>query len=216
MRRHCRHASLSKAVNGAQNYISVLFAVILFVGCSYDPSLPRLNQDDVILAFGDSLTYGTGADRHTAYPAVLSAMIGRTVINAGVPGETTGEAIARLPDVLDQHQPKLVLLCLGGNDMLRKVPFSTIEQNLRAMIRNIQASGASVVLIGVPEPALFGGAPAFYATIADELRLSYEGEVFNEVLRNPSLKSDPIHANAEGYRLVAQRLAELLKSSGAL
>lgn len=216
MRPHGRHASFSKAVNGARNYISVLFAVILFVGCSYDPSLPRLNQDDVIVAFGDSLTYGTGADTQTAYPTVLSAMIDRTVVNAGVPGETTTDAIARLPQVLDQHHPKLVLLCLGGNDMLRKIPLSTIEHNLRAMIRSIQASGASVVLIGVPEPALFGGAPAFYATIAGELKLPYEGEVFNDVLRNPSLKSDPIHANAEGYRLVAQRLTELLKSYGAL
>ena len=216
MRHHGRHASLSRAVDWARNYISVLCAVILLVGCSHDPALPKLAADDVVVAFGDSLTYGTGADTQTAYPAVLSAMINRTVVNAGVPGETTTDAIARLPQVLDQHHPKLVLLCLGGNDMLRKVPLSTIEQNLRTMIRSIQANGASVVLIGVPEPALFGGAPAFYATIADEFKLPYEGEVFNDVLRDPRLKSDPIHGNAEGYRLVAQRLADLLKSAGAI
>ena len=216
MRCHGRYASLSKAVNGIRNYISVLFAVILFIGCSHEPALPKLAANDVIVAFGDSLTYGTGADTQTAYPSVLSILIDRTVINAGVPGETTSEAIGRLPQVLDQHHPKLVLLCLGGNDMLRKTPVSTIEQNLRAMIRTILASGASVVLIGVPEPALFGGAPALYATIAEELKLPYEGEVFNDVLRDPRLKSDPIHANAEGYRLVAQRLAELLNSAGAL
>ena len=194
----------------------VLFVALLLSACSNDPALPKLAAEDVIVAFGDSLTYGTGADTQTAYPAVLSAMIDRTVVNAGVPGETTTDAIARLPQVLDQHHPKLVLLCLGGNDMLRKIPLSTIEQNLRAMIRSIQASGASVILIGVPEPALFGGAPAFYMTIADELKIPYEGEVLNDVLRNPSLKSDPIHANAEGYRLVAQRLADLLKSAGAI
>jgi len=194
----------------------VLFFSLLLAACSNGPTLPRLAPGDVIVAFGDSLTYGTGADTQAAYPAVLSALIDRTVINAGVPGETTSEAITRLPEVLAQHHPKLVLVCLGGNDMLRKVTVSTIEQNLRAIIRTVQASGAAVVLIGVPEPALFGGAPAFYATLAEELKLPYEGEVFNEVLRNPSLKSDPIHANAEGYRLVAQRLAELLKSSNAL
>lgn len=199
-----------------QRSLLIFFALLLFVACERAATLPKLGSHDAILAFGDSLTYGTGADTQAAYPAVLSALIDRTVINAGVPGETTGEAIARLPEVLDQHHPKLVLLCLGGNDMLRKVPVSTIEQNLRAIIRTIQASGAAVVLIGVPEPALFGGAPAFYATLAEELKLPYEGEVFNEVLRNPSLKSDPIHANAAGYRLVAQRLAELLKSSNAL
>ena len=192
------------------------FIALILAACGHDPALPKLAAEDVIVAFGDSLTYGTGADTQSAYPPVLSAMIDRTVVNAGVPGETTGEAISRLPQVLDRHHPKLVLLCLGGNDMLRKVPISTIEQNLRAMIRTIQASGASVVLIGVPEPALFGGAPAFYATIADELKLPYEGEVLNEVLRDPRLKSDPSHGNAEGYRLVAQHLAELLKSSGAI
>lgn len=199
-----------------QRSLFIFFALFLLAACERSAMLSRLGSHDVILAFGDSLTYGTGADTQAAYPAVLSTLVGHPIVNAGVPGETTSEAIARLPQVLDQHHPKLVLLCLGGNDMLRKAAASTIEQNLRTMIHTIQASGASVVLIGVPEPRLFGGAPAFYADIADELKLPYEGETFNEVLRNPSLKSDPIHANAEGYRLVAQRLAELLKSSGAL
>ena len=193
-----------------------LIVALILAGCSDDPKLPRLAADDVIVAFGDSLTYGTGADTQAAYPAVLSTLVGHPIINAGEPGETTTEAIARLPQVLTQHHPKLVLLCLGGNDMLRQQPAAAITENLRTLIRAIQASGASVVLIGVPEPKLFGSAPAFYADIADELKLPYEGEVFNEVLRNPSLKSDPIHANAQGYQLVAQRLAALLKSSGAL
>ena len=193
-----------------------LIVALILAGCGDDPTLPRLTTDDVIVAFGDSLTYGTGADTQAAYPAVLSTLVGHPIINAGEPGETTTEAIARLPQVLTQYHPKLVLLCLGGNDMLRQQPAATITENLRALIRAIQASGASVVLIGVPEPKLFGGAPAFYADIADELKLPYEGEGFNEVLRNPSLKSDPIHANAQGYRLVAERLAALLKSSGAL
>lgn len=193
-----------------------LIVALILAGCSDDPKLPRLAADDVIVAFGDSLTYGTGADTQAAYPAVLSTLVGHPIINTGEPGETTTEAIARLPQVLTQHHPKLVLLCLGGNDMLRQQPAATITENLRTLIRAIQASGASVVLIGVPEPKLFGSAPAFYADIADELKLPYEGEVFNEVLRNPSLKSDPIHANAQGYQLVAQRLAALLKSSGAL
>lgn len=193
-----------------------LFIALLLTACSHDPQLPRLNAGDVVVAFGDSLTYGTGADTQAAYPAVLSTLLEHPIVNAGVPGETTTDAIARLPQVLNQYHPKLVLLCLGGNDMLRQQPAATIADNLRTLVRAIQARGAAVVLIGVPEPKLFGGAPAFYADIADELKLPYEGEAFNEVLRNPSLKSDPIHANAQGYRLVAERLAKLLKSSGAL
>lgn len=194
----------------------VLSIALFLAACGNAPALPKLAPNDVIVAFGDSLTYGTGADPQTAYPAVLSTLIGRPIANAGVPGETTSEAIKRLPDVLKQHEPKLVLLCLGGNDMLRQQPPALIAENLRTLIRATQASGASVVLIGVPEPKLFGDAPAFYADLADELKLPYEGEVFNEVLKNSSLKSDPIHANAAGYRLVAERLAELLKSAGAI
>ena len=207
---------LNNAVYRARSFISAFLIIVLLAACGGAPTLPKLNAGDVIVAFGDSLTYGTGAETQAAYPAVLSTLVDHPIVNAGVPGETTDEAIARLPEVLTEYQPKLVLLCLGGNDMLHKTAASTIAQNLRAMIHAIQASGAAVVLIGVPEPKLFGGAPAFYATIADDLKLPYEGKVFNEVLRNPSLKSDPIHANAEGYRLVAQRLALLLKSSGAL
>ena len=196
-------------------FLAAVFSLLL-ASCGHDPQLPKLTADDVIVAFGDSLTYGTGAETDAAYPAVLSKLSGHTIVNSGVPGETTTDARDRLPQVLSQYHPKLVLLCLGGNDMLHKAAASTIERNLRALIKTMQASGASVVLIGVPEPKLFGGAPAFYATIADEMKLPYEGEVFNEVLKTPSLKSDPIHANDQGYRLVAQRLAELLKSSGAL
>ena len=199
-----------------QRSLLTFFALFLLVACERAATLPKLGPHDVILAFGDSLTFGTGASPETAYPAQLAERIGRPIINAGVPGETTTDALERLPEVLNQYRPKLVLLCLGGNDMLRQQAASSIEHNLRALIKTSQDSNAAVVLIGVPEPKLFGGTPAFYADIADELKLPYEGEAFNEVLRNPSLKSDPIHANADGYRLVAERLADLLKSSGAL
>jgi lysophospholipase L1-like esterase len=84
------------------------------------------------------------------------------------------------------------------------------------MIQSIRAKGANVVLIGVPEPKLFSGPPELYERLAEEFGLPYEGEIFNEVLKDNSLKSDPIHANAEGYRVVAERLAELLKETGAL
>jgi lysophospholipase L1-like esterase len=147
---------------------------------------------------------------------VLAALIGRTVINAGVPGDTTASALERLPEVLEEHRPRLVLLCLGGNDMLRQQSATATENNLRLLIRTIRASGSEAVLIAVPAPKLFGGAPDFYARIADELRLPLERKVFNEVLKDNRLKADPIHANAAGYRVVAERLAELLRESGAL
>jgi len=201
---------------------NLLFLVVLLgfafalAACDRTPQLPRMQNGDVIVAFGDSLTHGTGASGDSAYPAVLSRIIGHTVINAGVPGETTAEGLARLPEVLASARPRIVLLCLGGNDMLRRHSPTSTESNLRQMIQAIRASGAGVVLIGVPQPALFSGAPAYYEKLADEFKLPYEGEIFDDVLKDSRLKADPIHANAAGYKVVAERLAELLEQAGAI
>jgi lysophospholipase L1-like esterase len=203
-------------MRAASRFVIAVCVAVLLAACDRAPTLPRLNSHDVIVAFGDSLTHGTGASSDTAYPAVLAALTGRTVVNAGVPGDTTASALERLPGVLAEHQPRLVLLCLGGNDMLRKQPAATTENNLRLLVQTIRASGAEVMLIAVPEPKLFGGAPDFYSRVADDLQLPLEDDVFNEVLKDNRLKADPIHANAAGYRVVAERLAEFLQEAGAL
>jgi lysophospholipase L1-like esterase len=194
-----------------------LSALAALAGCGEKPPpLPKLGSDDVILAFGDSLTYGTGAGTEEAYPKVLAKLISRQVVGAGIAGETTADGLERLPTVLDEVKPRLVLLCMGGNDMLRKVDFASIESNLRAMVHLAKARGIGVVLIGVPTPELFGGPPEFYDRIAKELSLPLEKKVLNEVLFDRSLKSDPIHPNATGYRRFAEALAELLRQAGAV
>ena len=201
----------------ARRCVSVCVVLILLSACSgRPPQLPRIGDDDVVLAFGDSLTFGTGAAESESYPAVLGQLIGRNVVRAGVPGEVTAQGLERLPGMLETHKPKIVVLCLGGNDMLRRVDDKTIVANLRAMIQLIRRHGAAVLVLGVPKPALFGGAAAFYGDLAKELGVPYEGEIVTAVLRDNALKSDPIHPNALGYRKIAERLATLLKSSGAL
>lgn len=196
--------------------IALACALVMLAACGKGPELPRLGPDDVVLAFGDSLTFGTGAREDESYPEVLAGLIGRKVVRAGVPGEVTLQGLRRLARELETHRPKLVLLCLGGNDMLRRVNDATIVANLRAMVAQAQSHGADVVLLGVPRPALFGGAATFYEELADELGIVYEGDVINTVLRDPALKSDPIHPNAAGYRRIAERIAAVLKEGGAL
>lgn len=203
----------------ARTWVAAAFALLslLMTGCgSKAPQLTKLGPDDVVLAFGDSLTFGTGASPAESYPAMLAKLTGLKIVREGVPGDTTSQGMQRLPAALRTHRPKLVMLCLGGNDMLRKVSDAVIADNLRAMIRSIQASGAAVVLIGVPKPALFGGAAKFYEELAKEFGLVYEGEALNDILRKPALKSDPIHPNAQGYHALAEAVAGLLKRSGAL
>ncbi|MES2365554.1 MAG: GDSL-type esterase/lipase family protein [Pseudomonadota bacterium] len=194
-----------------------LLAVILLAGCgTHQPALPHLGPDDVVLAFGDSLTYGTGVDEANSYPVQLSQLIGRKVVAAGVPGELTAQGVTRLPRVLDAVHPKLLLLCLGGNDLLHKLDAATIATNLRTMVYEARQRGIAVVLIGVPEPKLFGGVPKFYADIAAKADVPYESRILKTVLFDNTKKSDPIHPNAAGYRMIAEALAKLLHQTGAI
>lgn len=190
--------------------------LLLLSGCSQQAKLPQLAADAVVLAFGDSLTFGTGANEDESYPAQLARLIGRTVMRAGVPGEVSAEGLARLPEALDEHQPRLLILCHGGNDFLRRLPKQQAAANVRAMIRVAKSRGIDVVLIGTPEPGFTVTPPDFYAEIAAEFRVPYEDAVVGKILRDSSLKSDAIHPNARGYRLIAERLAELLRKAGAV
>ncbi len=195
----------------------VLLCTILLAACGGStPPVASLGANDVVLAFGDSLTYGTGAKPEESYPAILGQLIGRPVVRAGVPGEQTAGALARLPAVLDEHQPRLVIVCLGGNDMLRKRALPEIEANLREILKTIKARGLDAILVGVPAPGLITSAPDFYERLAQEFRIPYEGEVVTSVLYKADLKSDPIHPNAAGYRKVAEAIAELLRKARAI
>lgn len=189
---------------------------LLTAGCGKSPRLSPLASDAIVLAFGDSLTFGTGANENESYPAQLERIIGRKVVRAGVPGELTAEGLARLPETLDEHQPRLLLLLHGGNDFLRRLPKPQAAENLRAMIRLAQSRGAEVVLVGTPEPGLTVTPPEFYGEIAKQFGIPYEDAVIGKVLRTAAHKSDPIHPNALGYRLIAERVAELLHKSGAI
>ena len=195
----------------------VLFiAVALCVaGCS-GPKLEPLPANAVLLAFGDSLTYGTGANENESYPAQLESLIGRRVVRAGVPGEVTAQALERLPSALDEYSPRLLLLCIGGNDFLQRLGAAQAEANVRAMVKLARSRGVDVLLIGTPELALLPSPPAFYSAVAKDFSIPYEGGVITEVLKDASLKSDPIHPNARGYRVIAERLAEKLKKAGAI
>jgi lysophospholipase L1-like esterase len=190
----------------------------MLAGCGAKTTpLQKLASNDVILAFGDSLTFGTGANENESYPAVLSSLINRKVIRAGVPGETSVEGLRRLPEVLEEHQPKLMILCLGGNDFLRKLSEKEAENNLRDMIKFTRARGVAIVLLGVPKPALFGGGSAdFYRKLAQEFNLPIEENILGEVLHKNDLKSDAVHPNGKGYRVVAEAVATLLKKAGAI
>ena len=164
-----------------------------------------------IIAFGDSLTAGYGASAGEDYPSRLSTLAGAAIVNAGVSGDTTESALARLAtDVLSQN-PRLVIVGLGGNDFLRGVPISSTEANLRAIIGRIQEAGAMVLLLGFRFPSLNANYEGMYERVADETGSLLVPDVLDGILRDPALKSDEIHPNGRGYALMAERVAGPLR-----
>ena len=201
---------------GALIAAPLLALLLLASGCGQQAKLAALPADAVVLAFGDSLTYGTGANEEESYPAQLAKLAGRRVVREGVPGEVSASGLARLPAALDEYRPRLLLLCHGGNDFLQRLPREKAAENLRAMIRLAKSRGIDVLLIGTPEPGFTLTPAAFYAEIAKEFRIPYEGEVLGKILRDGNLKADQVHPNAQGYRLMAERVYDLLRKAGAV
>ena len=195
--------------------VILFLSAILLAGCS-SKKLEPLAENSVIMAFGDSLTAGFGVQPNKSYPAVLAQLTGLKVVNAGITGETTAEGLQRLPELLNQHQPGLVVLFEGGNDLLQKIPESQIEENLRKMIVSIQQSGASVILVSVPEKKLFAGSLTLYSNLADEFSIPLEEDIIPNLLMRPSMKSDYVHFNAQGYGELAKAVYKVMQESGAV
>lgn len=173
-----------------------------------------------IIAFGDSLTAGYGAAAGEDYPSRLSVIIGVPVLNAGVSGDTTEMALERLNNDVLSHDPRVVIIGLGGNDYLRSVPITTTEANLREIIRRIHNSGAMITLLGFRFPSLQVNYEDMYERVASDQHCLLIGNMLHGILTDPSLKSDEVHPNAKGYQLMAERVAgpleKLLKKAGGV
>ena len=164
-----------------------------------------------IIAFGDSLTAGYGAGAGEDYPSKLTAISGIAVINAGRSGDTTESALRRLDeDVLDRD-PRIVIVGLGGNDYLRGEPIASTEANLRTIVKKVQERGAMVVLLGFRFPSLNANYQEMYERVAGDEHCLLVDRSLKGILTDPKLRSDSIHPNAQGYALMAERIAPPLK-----
>ncbi len=201
------------------HYFIKLFFIALLAGalaaCSDEAKLQPLTSNTTILAFGDSLTYGTGASRDNTYPAVLEKLIGHKVINAGIPGEVSEKGLARLPGLIEKHRPGLIIICHGANDILRKLDLTKTRDNLQQMISLAKENNSEVVLIAVPEFSLFLSPEPMYQALAEKNQLPVSNDILAEIIANNTLKSDRVHPNAQGYQRLAKDIASLLQRSGA-
>ena len=197
-------------------FITLLLLIISITACDSSPQLKPLSKDAVILSFGDSLTYGTGTNKQQAYPARLQQLLSRTVINAGIPGEVSKTGLARLEALLKLHRPELLILCHGGNDILRRLNLKLAKENIQQMINLAISNNTQVVLIGVPQFGIFLSPQPLYEELATSNQLPFENTILSDIIGDTRLKSDQIHPNAEGYALFAQRIHQLLQQSGAI
>lgn len=198
-------------------------AIVLATACGRKPAKTQpIPSGATVLALGDSLTWGTGAGTQDAYPAVLQELTGWHVVNAGISGNTAAQALERLPGLMAEHDPALVILCIGGNDFLRRQSASATQATIRRTVQAIQAARVPVLLVAVPQFSVIAAAGGplsdhpLYEELADELNVAVYSGGWSEVLGDARLRSDAVHANAAGYRRFAEGLAQRLRVAGWL
>ena len=162
-----------------------------------------------IIAFGDSLVAGSGATTGNDFVSVLSRRIGQNIINLGVPGDTTADGLARISE-LDQYHPKVVLLLLGGNDHLKKVPIETTFANLGTLIQDIHARGAIVLLLGVRGNLLVDRFASEFETLHEKYRTAFVPDVLQGLFGDPLYMADEVHPNDAGNKIIADRIYPVL------
>lgn len=201
--------------------IAALPTAVLLAACGKrTPKAQALPDGATVLALGDSLTQGVGARPHEAWPTLLAAQTGWDVVNAGVSGDTSAQALDRLPELLDEHAPQLVIVGIGGNDFLRQVPAATTRDNIQQICQACHDGGAQVLLLAVPQFSLLAASTGrlsdhpLYAELAQEMRVPLYAKGWAEVLSDARLRSDQVHANAQGYSRYADGLAQWLRAQG--
>lgn len=184
------------------------------------PKESALPPGTKILALGDSLTAPHGVTPDEAWPALLAQRTGWVVINAGISGDTSAGALQRLPALLDEHAPALVLVTLGGNDMLRRLPQGQTVANLGQMLALVKERGAKAVLLATPKPSIAGAvfnnlsAAEFYRQVAKEHQVPLIEDALPDVLSNTDLKADQLHPNVAGHALLSKKIFDALKGIG--
>ena len=186
--------------------IMFLSLIIFPAGCTRSNIANLESRGKNIICFGDSITRGKGVESAESYPAALAKMTHFPVINSGINGDISVEAVKRVKtDVLD-NEPLLVVIEFGGNDYLNKVPLEETINNVEEMIKAIQAKGAMVGVVDISNVLFMGEYRQEFQRLSRKYRAIFIPRILEDIVSNESLKSDAIHPNAKGYKIVAHRV----------
>ncbi|MFA5276193.1 MAG: GDSL-type esterase/lipase family protein [Candidatus Omnitrophota bacterium] len=191
-------------------FLFVSLCAIGLTGCLKREITNTASKGKNIICFGDSITFGYGANPGEDFPAQLCKLIGSLVINAGVSGDTSTEGLERLDSDVLQKDPYLVLIEFGGNDFIKNVPEDVTIKNTEEMIDRIQAKGAMVALVDISAGMFMGRYRTLFAQIAAKKKAIFIPSVLNKIITNPSMKSDFLHPNASGYKEAAKRIQKAI------
>ncbi len=173
----------------------------------------QISANTKIIAFGDSLVAGVGATSGNDFVSVLSRRIGAPIINSGISGDTTADALARVDrDVVNQN-PSIVIVFLGGNDIIQRLPMDQQFSNLRTIIQRIQNGGAKVIVVGIHNDIFGVDYEAGYRNVASETGAAYVPNALPGILGNSQLSSDAVHPNDQGYQIVSDRVFPVLQNT---
>jgi acyl-CoA thioesterase I len=187
-------------------FVVFIFWAISLSGCAKQEIKNAGSTGATVICFGDSLTFGYGVSSGEDYPSRLSEMLNMPVVNSGIDGDSSVEALKRIQTDVLERSPLIVIIEFGGNDFLRKVPIEDTVNNIRQMTDMVQAKGAMVAIVDISSGMFFADYSRAFKKIACEKQAILIPSVLNGIITNPQMKSDFLHPNSEGYRIIAQRV----------
>jgi len=190
--------------------IIIILTVFCFYYFSYSNKITNYPSSGTdIIAFGDSLVEGVGSTEGNNFVSLLSLKLGQPIINLGHSGDTTADGLARVNE-LDNYKPKVVILLLGGNDYLKKVPIEDTRKNLSAIIENIQMRGAIVLLVGVRGGVINDPFSSEFNKLKNTYHTAFVSDILAGLIGNMNYMSDAVHPNNVGYGMISERIYPVL------
>ncbi len=169
-----------------------------------------VNNTNTIVFLGNSITAGKGAGAGEDFPSLIGKTLNVPIVNAGVSGITTHEALLRINDDVLSKNPSIVVIELGGNDLLERVDTEVTRRNLDSILSKIKPTGAKIVILGINFFLFNQKYETDLASIAKKYNATYVPNILAGVITDQSLKFDDIHPNAEGYQKIAKKLTPII------